>query len=853
VATIGSGTGYVTAINPGTSIISYTVNGCNATTVLNVLPIYAITGSVNLCVGATSYINDVSSGGAWTSSNPAVVTVNSTTGFETGVSAGTSLLSYTLGGSILSTVVTVTAIPTTGAISGLTRVLVGDVIVLSDFNSGGLVNWSSSNPGVAAVSSAGLVSGITSGAAIITYAVSNGCGTGSAYSTISVLASSCSPVIISVAGNGALGYSGDGGMATAGQLNDPYSVAVDNSGNIYIADRSNYCIRKVNTAGIITTFAGNGTSGYTGDNGPAIAAQLNLPTGVACDALGNVYIADQHNNCIRKVDISGVITTFAGNGLQGYSGDGGAATAAELNWPVNVATDASGNLLIVDFSNSAIRKVSPSGIITTVAGTGMYGFSGDGGPATLAQLYHPTMIACDAIGNLYIDDENNDRIRKVDISGVINTIAGNGIDGYSGDGGPATDAQLNEAWGVCVDRAGNVYIADQVNERIRIVNPLGIISTYCGTGVRGALGDGGPATGSQLYYPYGICMDTSGNMYITDNINERIRKIVPGCITGIVGATALCNGASMTLTDSSNTSVATINPGTGVVTGVAAGTALITYTLGSSEILSLTVMPSPTVSGTVTNVTCNGFANGNISVTASGGSASGTWLYYTYLWNTGATTTGAYGLTAGVYTVTATDPNGCSGTTAFTVAQPAPITDSAIMSDTLSGCGAGKIVLMVAGGTSPYTFTWSDGETTQNISGLAEGAYWVTITDSNSCQTTGWYYVNPCTGCEENGERRSNVEAVTTIYKNDISVKAYPNPFSTRATITFSTPASGHSVVEIRNAITGEKLETIFDDYTTGGKENTCFLNADNLSAGIYIYQISSGASVYTGKLILVR
>ena len=334
-----------------------------------------------------------------------------------------------------------------------------------------------------------------------------------------------SGIITTVAGNGTWGYSGDGGPATNASFWQPWGVAVDASGNLYIADSADRRIRKVDTYGIITTVAGNGAGGYSGDGGPATNASLCAPLGVAVDASGNLYIADWCNQRIRKVDTSGIITTVAGNGAGGYSGDGGPATNASLWWPSGVAVDASGNLYIAEVGNQRIRRVDTSGIITTVAGNGTAGYSGDGGPATNARLCWPSDVAVDASGNLYIADWYNHRIRKVDTSGIITTVAGNGTASYSGDGGPATNASLRYPHGVAVDVNGNLYIADYDNHRIRTVDPLGIITTVAGNGTEGYSGDGGPATNARLQYPSGVTVDTSGNLYIADRDNHRIRKV----------------------------------------------------------------------------------------------------------------------------------------------------------------------------------------------------------------------------------------------------------------------------------------------------------------------------------------
>jgi trimeric autotransporter adhesin len=226
----------------------------------------------------------------------------------------------------------------------------------------------------------------------------------------------------------------------------------------------------VSTSGIITTVAGNGVPAYSGDGGPATTAELYNPFGVAVDAFGNLFIADTFNDLVRKVSTSGVITTVAGNGIQGYFGDGAAAISAELYYPEGVAVDASGNLLIADTFNDRIRKVSASGIITTVAGNGSAGYSGDGSAAISTELYYPESVAVDASGNLFVADTNNNRIRKVSASsGIITTVAGSGIPGYFGDGGPATSAGLASPFGVAVDASGNLFIGDTYNDRIREV------------------------------------------------------------------------------------------------------------------------------------------------------------------------------------------------------------------------------------------------------------------------------------------------------------------------------------------------------------------------------------------------
>ena len=342
--------------------------------------------------------------------------------------------------------------------------------------------------------------------------------------------------ITTIAGTWERGFSGDGGPATAARLAFPRGVAVDGAGNVYIAAYGNKRIRKLDSTGTITTIAGTGGRGFSGDGGPAVEAELRNPSGVAVDGAGNLYIADTFNHRIRKVDSTGTITTVAGTGQYGFGGDGGPATAVRLAYPDDVAVDGAGNLYIAESSDDRVRKVDSTGTITTIAGTGRFGFRGDGGPAVKADLFNPSGVAVDGAGNLYIADVSNHRIRKVDSTGTITTIAGTGGSGFSGDGGPAVEAKLYNPRGVAVDGAGNLYIAESGNERIRKVDSTGTITTIAGTGERGFSGDGGPAVEAKLYNPRGVAVDGAGNLYISDATNSRIRKVdSTGTITTVAG------------------------------------------------------------------------------------------------------------------------------------------------------------------------------------------------------------------------------------------------------------------------------------------------------------------------------
>jgi uncharacterized protein (TIGR03437 family) len=329
--------------------------------------------------------------------------------------------------------------------------------------------------------------------------------------------------------------SADGGPATSAWLSGDNGIAMDRQGNLYLWD-SGSTIRKVNANGIISTVAGNGAPGYTGDGGPATSASLfanGSISGLAVDAAGNLYISDGENHVIRKVNTAGIISTFAGTGAPGFSGDGGPATAATLNFPAGIALDSAGNLYIADASNNRVRKVNTAGIISTYAGNGNVVFSGDGVQATTTAV-QPEGLTVDSAGNLYIAETSDSRIRKVDTSGVITTIAGQTkkTSGFSGDGGPATAAALAGPIGMVVDPSGNLYFADNSNSRVRKVSAAGIITTYAGISGNSStpIGDGGPATSAFLGNTKDVVLDSAGNLYIASSAGGvvRIRKVTPG-------------------------------------------------------------------------------------------------------------------------------------------------------------------------------------------------------------------------------------------------------------------------------------------------------------------------------------
>lgn len=446
------------------------------------------------------------------------------------------------------------------------------------FNEGTLYIADSANARIRAVNSVGVISTVAGGSSLTQQLTLRRPmsvvpdGVGGVYvadpGQDRVLDVAATGLVTVVAGNGTAGFLGDGGPAPAAELNDPTSVAVGPRGVIYVADSNNDRIREIRD-GIITTVAGTGQTGFSGDGGPATSARLNFPTGLSVDSAGNLYFADANNAVVRMVDTAGVISTVAGNGSPGYSGDGGAATRAELSWPVAVSVDSAGDLLVADQgTDHRIREVH-DGIISTVAGNGFVGWSGDRGEASAASLSEPDAVAVGAAGTYVVDSENaavrlvnssgvistvvppwaglgfptavaldsrgdlyiadwDDRVYELPVNGHLEVIAGTGKAGYSGDGGPATKATLNDPSGLALDAHGNLYVADSGNNVIREINPRGLITTYAGTGYATSsahpLGDGGRARRATFNNPVGLDM-TSAGLYVADKGNQRIRFI----------------------------------------------------------------------------------------------------------------------------------------------------------------------------------------------------------------------------------------------------------------------------------------------------------------------------------------
>ena len=355
---------------------------------------------------------------------------------------------------------------------------------------------------------------------------------------IFVIVSACSlhagaQTIMTIAGNGVAGYNGDTIAATSAELFGPYGVAIDGQGNKYIIDQQNQRIRKVDAAGTITTICGTGVAGFSGDSGLAVNAQIHNPWGITVDVAGNVYIADFGNDRVRKIDQTGIITTIAGTGTTGFSGDGGPAVAAKITGPSGVAADIYGNVYFADRGNQRIRKIDTAGIINTIAGNGQVGYNGDNWPsATQASLNYPIALALDNTGNIFVADEFNQRIRKIDTFNKISTVV---------------DTALSDPNGVALDSIGDIFISNEGNYRIiKVVAANNHMVTVAGDGVSGYNGDSSSALTAEIGDCKGLAVDNSGNVYFADYPNNRVNMVtstvsVPAVYQNISGVSIYPN------------------------------------------------------------------------------------------------------------------------------------------------------------------------------------------------------------------------------------------------------------------------------------------------------------------------
>ena len=574
-------------------------------------------------------------------------------------------------------------------------------------------------------------------------------------------------IITRFAGDSTLGFSGDGGQATAAKMNQPASLVRDAAGNVYIGEGNGCKIRKVNTSGVITTIGGTGTFGWTGDNGPATAAQLNAVMGLAFDVAGNLFFADWSNHVVRKINTSGIITTVAGTGgVSGYSGDGGPATSAKFNIVKDVKFDAAGNLYICDWNNNAIRKINTSGIINTIAGTGTAGYTGDGGPATAAQIHQPYRLAFDASGNLFFVDGSNNSIRKITMStGIITTVVGSptGVSGFFGDGGAATAALLASPTALTFDVNGNLYIADRGNGRIRKVNTSGNISTIVGTGASFETGDGGPATAATINRPYDVILDPSNNIFIADINGNTVRKVVAIPIAAFIAPGIVCIDSCITLTSSG---IGTLDSLTWSIPG-------ITITNPHSSPINVCFSTTGTYTVTLTAYNISG-SNNHTSVVVvnppphpfiTGGGTSTLSVpavYTSYQWYmtpaiviTGATTNTYTGASMGLFYVKV-DSGGCPGYSDTVAGAPDLVTaiNNPENKFWLSQTGNSALTLYATQsldenlaitiyditGRRILNDTWSKGSNTKQFNDLSvpTGLYMIKLSNRNTSKVLKW-------------------------------------------------------------------------------------------------------------------
>lgn len=583
--------------------------------------------------------------------------------------------------------------------------------------------------------------------------------------------------ISTIAGTGTSGSSGDGGQATAAQFGSPRGVITDATGNIYMVDAPNNTIRMINTSGVVSTFAGTGVLGFFGDGGLAVNAKFNMPMDIALDNTGAyLYVADNGNNRIRRIHVStGTITTICGTGVAASSGDGGLATAAGINSPNALDFDATGNLYVVMTNASAVRVISTSSIITKFAGT--YGptspFSGDGGLAVSAGINSPYDVH--VIGtSVYIVENGSNRIRVVNSSGVINTFAGGGAS--LGDGGLATSAQFFQPTRMTHDIAGNIYIADYGQNRIRKINTLGVISTIVGTGSAGSTGDGGLATSALINNPSDVTIDINGNLMVSDMGNHKIRKVCLAPSTlNVVGTKTICSGSSTTLTASGsssylwNTSASTtsivVSPSNTTVYTTTGTTAGCASTINTT--VTVKVTPTITVIGNIT--ICDG-ATTTFSVSGASN----------YTWSTASNATSiAVSPTTNItYSVSGTT-NGCSSSTVVNVVVnqlPALTFNSFGFSDTV--CVNGTTVALT--GASPSGGNYSG-------TGIATNVFNPNVAGTGTFNVV-YSYTNT-SGCSSSISRIVKVVScsttTTSIDENTdgVTIGLYPNPASSMLTI----------------------------------------------------------------------
>jgi hypothetical protein len=608
-------------------------------------------------------------------------------------------------------------------------------------------------------------------------------------------------IITTIAGNGTCGYSGDGGPATMANINSCWDLLADGSGNIYLLSLSDNNLRRIDPSGIINTFAGTGIAGFSGDGGPATAAQFNTPAGMAMDASGNIYIADCSNYRIRKIDAAGIITTIAGDGFPGHTGDGGPALSARITPGGAVSVGPDGTVYFV--TENSVRSIDPAGIIHTVAGYVTSGYSGDGGPATAARFNIIQGMDVDTAGNIYIADRFNHRIRRVSAAtGIITTICGNTGTTTMGDGGPASAASLNLVHCISCDRAGNIYLACD-DSRIRVINAAGIINTFAGTGTPGFAGDGGPATAALLAGPFSITTDCKGTVYYGETVATycRIRAITvpqyaPVYAEGSVANIRMC----MSTTKNIDT--------------------LLTLSDGNSGQQLNWIVLLPAAHGTAT-------AAG--TVTTTGGTLMPAGFSYTPVIGYSGTDS---------FTVAATDCGNLSDTITVRV-----LVDSIAFAGAVSGADT-----LCAGNTALYAATraggtWSSSNTavaTAGISGVvtavAPGTALISYRITNTCGTHAVQHpvvIVPAAAC---------AVGMPPIAATDAGFSILPNPGT--GTFTLQLPAATPSAVVVTD-VTGRTIKQL-------SASGSMILEL-SVPGGLYFISVTTPYSTHTARIVVER
>lgn len=588
---------------------------------------------------------------------------------------------------------------------------------------------------------------------------------------------------------------------------------------------------------IINTSAGTGTAGYTGDGGAATAALIDYPIGISADNNGNYYFGDVFNHVVRKVDANGIITTVAGTGIDGSTGDGGQATAANLSWPVDVVVDEAHNLLyICDYMAQHIRKVDLStGIITNVAGTGTNGYSGDGGLAVNASMAMPTEINLDTQGNVYFTDQANDRIRKIDVTtGIISTIAGNGTAINSGDGGPALAAGINHPYGIAIDGNNNIYFSAYSNHSVRRIDGVtGIVTTVAGIGSSGYSGDGGPANLATLNFPEGICVDSVGNLYIAELYNYRIRKVdmatnIISTIAGIGSSTSSGDGGDPLLAGMFCTAV-----------DVRKGKIFISDLNNRVRVITNGNQPPPPISLAALSQTdsiCSDDNSGSITVQGSGGLAP----YQYKIGNGPYQSSGTFtGLSAGTYTITVQDSNNSTTSIQVTIS-PIPLPVAGFTYNQIDNYHVNFTSTSTNATSYQWSFSTGASSTLPNPTGIdfiVEGTYSATLIVTNDCgvdSITMPVIVDKLSGINEN-------DALSLF-------SLYPNPANGSATIKLEATKPIKGALNIYT-VYGRLVYSENIAFTTGYIK---IIDMSSVATGIYIVNLQ-GENINLNKKLIVE